>query len=102
MDETAMAQGLWQQVKAIAEFNGFAHVTRLELLVGSLQGASAEGLARALQSALEGDAFEDCRIEVRAVQPGQSYMPPGRREPAAASGWELLVTRIDGVKGQDE
>ena len=96
MHEHGLARELWPQLKQIAESKGLTRVTRLEMTVGMLHGGSGQSLVHSFQHAFEGTSFEGAEVEVTVVDPGQEFVPAGSDEPVQATGWELLVSRIEG------
>jgi len=95
MHEHGLAKELWPQLRQIAEANGLARVTHLEMIVGLLHGVSAELLVHSFQHAFEGTCFEGAEVTVTIVEPGQEFTPPNSSERTTAHGWELLVVRLD-------
>jgi len=94
----SLAQDLLPQLQAIAEGNGYRFVTRLELIVGSLHETAAGDLKAGLLAVFEDTVFEDVALDVTIVEPMQEIPTPGRDETVAASGWELLIARIEGTR----
>lgn len=98
MPDSSLAQDLIPQLQAIAQGNGYRFVTRLELIVGSLHATAAEELKAQLLAMFEETVFEDVSLEVTVVEPMQEIRAPGRDETVAASGWEVLIVRIEGSR----
>jgi len=96
MHEHGLAKELFPQMQKIAEDAGFAKVTRVEMIVGSLHGVTAEFLAHSFEHAFAGSSLQGAEVFVQLVDPGQQFTPPGAEKPATAGGWELLITRIEG------
>jgi len=98
MHEHGLAKELWPQVKKIADDGGFLKVTRVEMTVGMLHGVSADFLAHSFDHAYEGTYFEGATTDIRIVEPGERFTPPGETAERTADGWELLITKIEGEK----
>ena len=82
--------GEWAYSK-IMPLNRFSEMT-----VGLLHGVSADFLAHSLGHAFEGTGFEGAEVNVTVVDPGQEYDLPGADQPQTASGWELLISTMEG------
>lgn len=98
MHEHGLARELWPQLKGIAEGQGFKKVSYLEMIVGMLHGVSAEFLEHSFEHTFEGTCFEGADIEIIIVEPGQKFRPPSSEESDTATGWELLVVKMQGEK----
>ena len=95
MHEHGLARDLWPQLEQIAKAKGFVRVTRLDMTVGMLHGVTAEFLAGSLKHAFEGTCFQGAETNVYVVDPGLE-LAADRGGPATATGWELLITCIEG------
>ena len=99
MHEHGLAKELWPQMRRIAEENGFGKVTRVDMTVGSLHGVRADFLAHSLvDHAFAGTIFQGAQLNIAVVDPAESFTPPGRREPVTATGWELMITSMEGER----
>ena len=98
MHEHGLAKELWPELKQIAERGGFVTVSRVDMTVGSLHGISGELLAPSFAHAFEGTNFEGATVNVTVVDPGSRITAAGGSDRITTSGWELLVTRIEGQK----
>jgi Zn finger protein HypA/HybF involved in hydrogenase expression len=98
MDERTLAADMLSQLQAIAGRSGYTWITRVEMVVGSLHGAAAETLVESLEDVFEGTQFEGAIVEVTLVGPQEEIKAPGRDDMMTTSGWELLITRIEGRK----
>ncbi len=96
MHEHGLARELWPQLEQIAANGGFVKVTAIDMIVGVLHGVSADFLAHSFEHAFEGTSFDGAKMKITVVDPGQQYRPPNSDESMAATGWELLITRIEG------
>lgn len=96
MHEHGLAKELFPQLKQIADALGLEKVTRVEMIVGLLHGVAADFLAHSFEHAFEGTNFEGAAVEITIVDPGQTFTPPDADAPTEATGWELLVSRIEG------
>ena len=96
MHEHGLARDLWPQLQVIARDKGLSSVTRLDLTVGMLHGASADFLAHSFEHVFEGSSFEGTVVNIEIVEPGQSFSLEGADSAQIATGWELLITRMDG------
>ena len=96
MHEHGLAKELWPQLQQIARAKGFAKVTRVKMTVGMLHGVAAEFLAHSFEHAFEGTDFEGAEMDITIVDPQQEFTPPGAAESMTATGWELLITTIEG------
>jgi Zn finger protein HypA/HybF involved in hydrogenase expression len=96
MHEHGLAKELLPQIKKIGADGGFAKVTRVEMVVGALHGVSGEFLAHSFEHAFEGTSLEGAGVGITVVEPGDKFTPPGADAPLTASGWELLITGIEG------
>ncbi len=98
MHEHGLAKELWPQLKGIAETRGLRRVDCVEMIVGLLHGATAEFLAHSFEHAFAGTTFQGARVKITIVEPGQEFTPPNSDRPTAASGWELLVIKMEGLE----
>jgi Zn finger protein HypA/HybF involved in hydrogenase expression len=96
MHEHGLAKELWPQLQGIAEMKGLRRVDRVEMIVGLLHGASAEFLAHSFEHAFAGSTFQGARVHITIVEPGEEFTPPNSDQPTLASGWELLVVKMEG------
>ena len=95
MHEHGLARELWPQLKALADEKQLTKVTRVEMIVGMLHGVSADFLAHSFEHAFEGTSFEGAVTEITVVDPGDSIPAEGGTS-ATATGWELMITRMEG------
>lgn len=98
MPERRLANELWPQLKDLAEIHGYLRVTRVDMIVGSLHGSSAETLADDFRKVFRGGAYQDADIRITLVTPGESYSVPNSEEPQQASGWDIQITAIEGER----
>jgi hypothetical protein len=98
MHEHGLARELWPQLKQVADRAGFERVTRVEMIVGSLHGVSADFLAHSFEHAFEGTNFEGAEIQIDLVDPGDQVDAPGRSDTMVANGFDLVIKRIEGRK----
>jgi len=96
MHEHGLAKEIWPQLEQLAKEKGFKKVTLVEMTVGMLHGVSADFLAHSLEHAYEGTGFEGARTHIQIVEPGDALT--GQEEATVATGWELMITRIEGQK----
>lgn len=96
MHEHGLARELWPQFQRIAADSGFVKVTAVDMTVGMLHGVSADFLAHSFEHAFEGTGFEGAKMQITIIDPDQEYTPPNSDESVTATGWELLITRIEG------
>ena len=96
MHEHGLAKELWPQLQGIAEMKGLRRVDLVEMIVGLRHGASAEFLAHSFEHAFAGSTFQGARVVVTIVDPGEEFTPPNSDSPTRASGWELLVLKMEG------
>ena len=102
MHEHQLTRELFPQMEQIAETRGFVKVTRMEMTVGSLHGVSGEFLEHSFQHAFEKTSFEGAEMRVTVVDPADKFSAPGQPEELTATGWELLITLIEGDRWGDE
>jgi Zn finger protein HypA/HybF involved in hydrogenase expression len=86
------------ELQVIASRMGFAWVTRVELIVGSIHGVPADGLAEEFENAFECTSFEGAVVEVVIVRPQEEIKSPGRDDTMTTTGWEMLVRKMEGKK----
>ena len=96
MDAQELAQQLMPQLEMFADIHELRRVTSVRLTVGSLHGATEGALVESFRVAFKGTKFFGAEVLVRIVAPGDEYVSPGTDENAAANGWELLVTKVEG------
>ena len=87
---------MFPELQAIASRMGLAWITRLELIIGAMHEVAAEELARQFEACFEGTSFEDARVEIVIVQPDQTISAPGRSDTLTATGWEILIRKMEG------
>ena len=96
MHEHGLAKELWPQLQGIAQIKGLRRVERVEMIVGMLHGVTAELLVHSFEHAFAGTSFHGAKVVVTVVDPGDEYVPPNSDRTMKASGWELLVVRMEG------
>ena len=96
MHEHGLAKELWPQLQQIAQTKRLNRVQRVEMIVGMLHGVAADFLAHSFEHAFEGTSFEGATVEITIVEPAEEYTVPGSGQSQTATGWELLVTRLEG------
>jgi Zn finger protein HypA/HybF involved in hydrogenase expression len=96
MSDDGLARQLWPQLQGVAEMKGLRRVQRLEMLVGLSHGVSAEMLMQSLEHAFAGSGFQGAKVSVTVIGAGQEYTQPNSGQRLKASGWELLVVRMEG------
>ena len=96
MDAKHLARTLWQQIRDIARKSGFVVVRRVDVVIGNRLEVEEETLEEAMEPLLHGTAFDGARINVRVVQSGQRLKAPGRSDEMTATGFDILITRIEG------
>jgi Zn finger protein HypA/HybF involved in hydrogenase expression len=96
MHEHGLAKELWPQLQGIAETKGLRRIEAVEMIVGMLHGVAAEMLAHSFEHAFAGSNFQGARVTVTIVDPGDEYTPPNSDRSVKASGWELLIVRMEG------
>ena len=98
-------RGLLPQLQAVARAGEFTFVSRLRLVVGVHHGLSAAEIAAQLEIAFAagecGDAFDDVALDVVVPHPGDELPAPGRSDTMTASGWEVLVAKIEGRRAKE-
>ena len=100
MHEHGLAKELWPQLQEIAKDNGYTKVTGVEMTVGALHGVSADFLAHSFEHAFEGTNFQGAPVDITLVDPGEEMTTPDGAEPATATGWEIMVTKMAGTGSQ--
>ncbi|MCD4823912.1 MAG: hypothetical protein K8S55_04850 [Phycisphaerae bacterium] len=101
MKAQTLAEQFAGQLKQIAGWTEYSHVSRVELLLGASYDVAAAELAACLEDILERD-FADtdiaagAAVNVTLVGEGEEFPAPGRDDIQTATGWELLVINIDG------
>lgn len=96
MHEHGLARELWPQLQGIAEMRGLQRVDRVEMIVGLLHGVTADVLVHSLEHTFAGSSFQGAAVVVTVVEAGQEYVPPNSDRRVAASGWEVLVLKMEG------
>ena len=96
MDRSTLANALVSQLQQTAEIRALSQVTRVELVVGALYDVSAEMLVESFTRAFEGTIFDGADVEVRIVQAGETFTPPGSDEAVTASGFEIFIVEVVG------
>jgi len=106
MTDETFVRGLLPQLRAVARAGEFTFVTRLRLVVGVHHGLAEEEIVRQLDEAFAagacGDAFDDAVVEVVVTRPGDELPAPGRSDTMTASGWEVLVAKIEGRRADED
>jgi Zn finger protein HypA/HybF involved in hydrogenase expression len=96
MHEHGLAKELWPQLRRLAKEKGLSRVTRVEMVIGTLHGVSGDFLAHSFEHAFEGSGFAGAEVRITIVDPGQDIRLPGAARSRTASGWELMVTGMEG------
>ena len=96
MHEHGLARELWPQLRGIAQTRGLRRVERIEMIVGLLHGATADTLVHSFEHAFVGSHFQGAAVKVTIVEPGEEFTPPNSERATRATGWEILVVRMEG------
>jgi len=96
--EQSIAKELWPQLRQIAASNNFITVRRVDMMLGESYGAAAESLVQCFDVVFQGSCFDGAAVNITIIHAGQEYLPPGRGDRAVASGWEMLITALEGAK----
>lgn len=103
MNAADLAKQLMYQLTQIAARTRHAEITQVEMAVGSLWNISADDLETAFENLFADADLADAPsqlgtaiMRIRLVQPGEQFQAPGRSDTHTATGWELLVTNIQG------
>jgi Zn finger protein HypA/HybF involved in hydrogenase expression len=102
MNEQQLAADLFAQLKAVAVMRDLTWVTRVEMIVGSMHGVLAKGLAEEFERVFKDTNFEDARVEIVIVRPQEEIQAPGRDEIMTTNGWELLIAKMEGRKANSQ
>ena len=96
VNEQRLAAEMFPELEAVAVMRDLAWVTRVAIVVGSMYGVSAEGLAEEFERVFVDTSFDDAAVEIVIVQPQEEIKAPGRDDMMIANGWELLITKMEG------
>ena len=96
MDTGHLARTLWPQIRDIARKSGFVVVRRVDVVIGERLGVDEEDLEDAMEPLMHGTCFDGARINVRVVRTGQRLKAPGRSDEMTATGFDILITRLEG------
>ncbi|MBI5723392.1 MAG: hypothetical protein HZA50_05495 [Planctomycetes bacterium] len=91
-----LAGDFWPQLQQIADAMGYFRVTAVTMKIGSSHGLKAGEVEKQFSRLFAGSMFGGAKIIVQIVQPGQEFIAPNSDQLMTASGWELLVMKIDG------
>lgn len=97
MDAKILAASCFDQLKGIAQFTPASQVTLIELTIGSTYQVDPRELADVIEELLEEDhdqKIADAVVNVKIVNPGDTYKMPSRDDEHIATGWELLVSNL--------
>ena len=99
-------RGLLPQLRAVARAAELSFVARLHLIIGARHGLSAAAIVEQLETAFTagacGDAFDDVCLDITITAEGDKLPAPGRSDTMTATGWELLVAKIEGRRATAE
>ena len=98
MNEQRLAAEMFPELEAVAVMRDLTWVTRVTMIVGSMHGVSAKGLAEEFERVFEETNFDDAVVEIVIVQPQEEIKAPGRDDMMTANGWELLIAKMEGKK----
>ncbi len=97
MHESGLAKELWPQLQQIAESSGFVKVTAIDMVIGSLHGVKADFLRHSfVDHAFIDTAFAEAELSITILEPGDTFKAPGQEELITATGFDLMITRIEG------
>ena len=96
MHAQELADELWPQLRQIAQVRGLQKVIRVEMTVGAMHKVQVAPLCEYFKQYFRGTNFQSAVLTVSTVAAGQMFSPPGADEPIPASGWEILITTLDG------
>ncbi|NLW86650.1 MAG: hypothetical protein GXY38_07225 [Planctomycetes bacterium] len=96
MDADAIADQIVPQLLAIAEARGLRRVNCVEMIVGVLYGVSQDTLVESLRRNFSSGPFVSAEVRVSVVSPGNEFVPPNSDSTVPATGWEMLILKLDG------
>lgn len=96
MATESLVRDFWPQLQQIADAMGYFSVTSVTLKIGSSHGLKAADVEKQFKALFAGSVFAGARVMVEIVQPGQEFVAPNSDQLMTASGWELLVMKIEG------
>ncbi|HDZ19862.1 hypothetical protein LCGC14_0563050 [marine sediment metagenome] len=96
MDLSTLANALMSQLQQTAEIRALSQVMRVHVMVGALYEVSATMLVESFARAFEGTSFQGADAEVRIIQVGERFTPPGTDEAVTANGFEIFIVDVVG------
>jgi len=99
MHEHGLARDIWPNMQEIAKENGFKKVTRVDMVFGSLHAVENDLMIHSFADHIfPGTCFASAEVNIQVVDPGDELDIPGQTKGSAATGWELLISRMEGDK----
>ena len=96
MNPDDLAEQIWPQLSAIAEARGLRRISRVEMVVGVLYGIEEEVLVESIQHIFRNTSFAQAQVHVRVLLPGSEFVPPNSDICINATGWEILILKLEG------
>ena len=102
MDAGALGREFAGELRQIAEWTEFLQISRVEMVLGSSYNIAAKELEEQFEDLLESE-FSDSKLDgavvsVKIVHPGDKFSAPNRSDTQIASGYEILITNMQGCK----
>jgi hypothetical protein len=102
MDARELAEQLIDSLAGIVSATEYSCVTRVDLCVGTRWAVAARDLEMCFDDLLDAlptdGPLAGAVPRVRVVSPGEEFPAPRRSDVQTATGWELLVTNVEGVR----
>jgi hypothetical protein len=102
LNADALVRDFADQLRQIAKVTEFAHISRLEMKIGAAYEIAAEELEDRFDDLLDSE-FADSKLDgavvsVTIVEAGSEIHVSTRDDLYTATGWDLLITKIDGTR----
>ena len=99
MDAFTLAETLLGQLQQTADIRSLSNVTCVRMVVGAGYEVAAAELAECFTRVYAGTGFDGARTDVRIIEAGQTFLPPGSDEPIAANRFEIFILELEGESG---
>ena len=83
----------------------YKQISQISMIIGSEYNLDSNQLEIEFEDLLEdkpGCKIDGAIVNIRIVSPGDTYNMPSRDDIHVATGWEILINKLDGIKQDPE
>ena len=90
-----------EQFLEIEKVAPFKQISKISMIIGSEYKLDPSALEMEFEDLLEdqpGCKIDGAIVNIEIVSPGDSYKMPSRDDLHIATGWEILISNLDGIQ----